>query len=149
MATRWFALVCGVVYTLLGLLGWCPAVQWTPQFARDRMFDLHFGAGWILGMFPVNWPHNILWVLIGVAGLVCFTSFYASRIYARVLFLVTVAFTFIGLLPAGISTLWGFLPLESWNVMIHAWTAIMGWYCGWIYPLNAGERFAPVPAAAH
>ena len=146
MATRLFALISGILYLLFGLLGWCPWVQWTPDMPRDRMYDIHFGPGWIFGALPVNWPHNILWILFGLAGIACCLSFFASRAYARIMFVITVPLTFLGFLPAGISFLWGFLPLSYWNVIVHAWTAMTAWYFGWIYPLGLRQKITAVPA---
>ena len=134
MATRLFALCGGLIYTILGILGFIPHFLWEPEMSRLRMDHARFHAGWLGGFIPVNWPHNILWLIIGVGGIVAFAAYAWSKAFSRGLFVVTILFTFVGLLPLGIGSLWRFLPLNSWNVLIHAVTAMLAWYYGFVYP---------------
>lgn len=32
------------------------------------------------------------------------------------------------------------MPLFIWNIMLHAVTAILAYYYGWVYPLDLGGR---------
>lgn len=137
MASRIFPLVAGTLYTLLGILGFVPQVIWRPERARLRMNDIHFHGGQVIGMLDVNWAHNIIWILIGLAGLIAASRFAWSKTYAQVLFVVAILFTIVGFLPLGIGELWGYLPLFGWNVFIHAITAILAWYYGFVYPRGA------------
>jgi len=81
-----------------------------------------------------------------VSGIVCCASFVASRAYCRILFVNTLPLVFVGFMPFGISTLWGYLPMTGWNVIIHAWTAMISWYFGWIYPLGLPRKVRVVTA---
>jgi hypothetical protein len=51
--------------------------------------------------------------------------------------------TIIGLLPLGISYLWGLVPLFDWNIMLHSVTAMLLYYYGFIYPLDLGGKEPP------
>lgn len=137
MATRLFALVVGTFYTLLGIAGFIPMCMWRPERARLRMNGIHFHGGQVIGMLDVNWAHNIIWILIGLAGVFAAPRFAWSKTYAQALFVVATLFTIVGLLPLGIGELWGYLPLFGWNVLIHAITAILAWYYGFVYPRAA------------
>jgi hypothetical protein len=137
MATRLFALIAGIFYAVFGIAGFIPSLVWRPEMVRLRMNALHFHGGQLGGFLETNWPHDILWLLIGIGGIVAAARFAWSRSYARGLFVAATLFTLIGLLPLGIGQLWGYLPLFGWNVLIHAVTAILAWYYGWVYPRAA------------
>lgn len=134
MATRFFALVAGTLYTLFGITGFIPQFVWHPERAQLRMDYIHFHGGQVIGMLDVNWAHNIIWILLGVGGIFAASRFSWSKSYAQALFVVATLFTLIGLLPLGIGELWGYLPLFGWNVLIHAITAMLAWYYGFVYP---------------
>lgn len=137
MATRLFALIAGTIYTLFGIVGFIPQCMWRPERARLRMNEIHFHGGQVIGMLDVNWAHNILWILIGIGGVAAASRFAWSKSYAQALFVVATLFTIVGLLPLGIGELWGYLPLFGWNVLIHALTAMLAWYYGFVYPRAA------------
>ena len=87
---RTVALVFGIVFLLIGLLGFVPAL--TP-------------GGALLGLFMVNGVHSVVHLLFGVFGIAAaFTGF--SRLYNRVggvIYLVLALVGFIALL--GVSAL--------------------------------------------
>lgn len=87
---RTVALVFGIVFLLVGLLGFVPAL--TP-------------GGSLLGIFMVNGLHNIVHLLFGVLGIAAaFTGY--SRVYNKVggaIYLVLAVIGFIALL--GVSAL--------------------------------------------
>jgi hypothetical protein len=58
-----FAQVFGGIYLLVGILGFIPPLL---------IFGLPGGgpfAGYLIGLFVVNWLHNLAHILIGVGGL--------------------------------------------------------------------------------
>lgn len=134
MATRLFALIGGLIYALLGIAGFIPQCLWQPDMARLRMNDLHFHGGRLGGFLAVNWTHNIIYLLIGIAGIAAFSRLAWSKRYAQTLFGIAVLFLIVGLIPLGVSDLWGYLPLSGWNVPIHTVTAILAWYYGFVFP---------------
>ena len=134
MATRLFSLICGLFYVIPGIAGFIPFCVWRGDLMRLRMNGLHLHGGQLAGFLEINWAHNVLWLLMGLAGMVAFSDFEWSKLYAKGLFVATVLFTLVGLLPLGIGDLWGYLPLSGWNVPVHATTAMLAWYYGWVYP---------------
>ncbi|HEY2588318.1 MAG TPA: DUF4383 domain-containing protein [Tepidisphaeraceae bacterium] len=142
MATRMFALINGLIYTLIGILACLPQFRWRPERAQLRMQDAHWAGGFFGGFVECNLPHNILWIVIGVGGLIASVTFATSKMYGQAVFAVMTLFVFWGLLPIGIGDLWGFLPLSGWNIPIHFVTAVLAWYYGAVYAREAELRIA-------
>jgi hypothetical protein len=134
MATRMFAIINGLIYTAIGILACLPTFLWRPERAQLRMVDYHWGGGFLGGFLEVNLPHNILWILIGVGGLLASVTYATSKMYGQAVFAVATLFVLWGLLPIGIGDLWGYLPLSGWNILIHFVTALLAWYYGAVYP---------------
>lgn len=142
MATRWFALFTGFFYAGFGLMGFMPRYRWSPEMPQLRMNLIFVHGGWLGGFIPVNWPHNILWIVMGVGGIVAFASYFSSKFYAQGIFALTTALAIIGFMPLGIATMWGLLPLTAWNIPIHATTAVLAWYYGCVYTYGRELRVA-------
>lgn len=121
MITR-AAQIFGVVYLLVGILGFVPALSWS----SDAM-----GMSLLLGLFPVNAVHNVVHVAVGIAGLAVAGNLGNARIYFRVLAVVYGLLTVLGLIPAT-STVFGLVPIGSWDVALHAATAVAAVYFGWM-----------------
>jgi hypothetical protein len=114
-------------------MGFIPKFLWEPERGGMRTEQILFHPGWLGGYIVINWPHNILWIIIGVGGLVAAGSYVSSKMFSQGLFLAAIAMTLVGFLPLGIGSLWGVLPLSGWNIMIHALTAMLAWYYGFVY----------------
>ena len=64
MAVRYFAIAAGVVYALVGVLGFVPGINvGGPPDAPPLAFDSFYG--YLLGLFPVNLLHNLVHLAIG------------------------------------------------------------------------------------
>ena len=93
--TRTAARVFGIVYLLVGILGFVPGLAMPmamPQTLGGTMS--------LLGLFPVNILHNLVHVLVGIAGLAVAGSLANSRTYFRTLAVVYGLLTVLGLIPA-------------------------------------------------
>ena len=117
---RTYALVFGVVYTLVGLAG----------FAVAPTQEIHN-----LILFPVNLTHNLVHLAFGLAGL---AAYFTGRqiAYARgaaVLFIVLAA---AGFLP---QPLLGLVPLGGADIVLHFLTAVLAAVAGWAY-MNRESR---------
>lgn len=134
MATRMFALINGLIFTTIGILACFPAFLWHPERAQLRMEDYHWGGGFLGGFLEVNIPHNILWILLGVGGLIGSVTYATSKMYGQAVFVVCTLALFWGLLPIGIGDLWGYLPLSGWNILVHFVVAVLAWYYGAVHP---------------
>ena len=80
MAIRYFAIAAGLVYVLIGLMGFVPGINVEgPPDAPDLAVDGFYG--YLLGLFPVNVLHNLVHLAFGVAGLVFARSAATAKAY--------------------------------------------------------------------
>jgi Domain of unknown function (DUF4383) len=112
--SRAYAIVFGVVYTLVGLVGLAVA----PTLASATLI-----------VFPVNVLHNAVHVLVGVAGIAAFLSSRTVE-YARVVAVLFAVLTLAGFLP---QPLLGLVPLGGPDIALHAATALLAVAAGWLY----------------
>jgi hypothetical protein len=132
MSTRYFALIFGIVYTLIGLLGFLPAaLQPPPAGAPDLAVDTLYG--YLLGLFPVNVLHSIVHLLIGIWGIIAYRSYDASRTYAKANAVIFGLLTVMGLIP-GLNTTFGLIPLFSHDVWLHFLNTLLAGYFGFVAP---------------
>ncbi len=73
-AIRYSALSLGLFFLLLGLTGFVPAFV-TPS----ENFTSEPGLGYIFGVFPTNYFHNAIGILVGVWGIAANTSLTGLR----------------------------------------------------------------------
>ena len=112
--SRIYAIVFGVVYTLVGVVGLLVA----PTLATATLI-----------VFPVNLLHNVVHLLVGALGIAAFVSNRTVE-YARAVAIVFVVITIAGLLP---QPLLGLVPLGGLDIPLHAATAILAAAAGWLY----------------
>ena len=129
MNTRTFALVFGIVFLAVGILGFVPAA----------VAPLHPGHAAVmgngvqlLGLFPVNEIHNGVHILFGLWGLVASRSLGGSITYGRGIAIIYAVLTVAGFIP-GLSTLFGLAPLYGNDIWLHAVLAMVGAYFGWVH----------------
>lgn len=109
-----YATVFGVVYTLVGLIGFAVAPA------------LPVGT---LVVFPVNGVHNAVHLLFGLAGIAAALTG-RSVFYARGAAILFAVLTVAGFLP---QPLLGLVPLGGADIALHAATAILAAAAGWLY----------------
>ena len=129
MNTRNFALVAGIVYVLVGILGFVPALLTTPPADAPHLAMQH-NYGYLLGLFPVNTLHSIVHLAIGLWGLASYSSWSAAKTFAAALAVLYGLLAVLGLIPGLNSTL-GFIPLWGHDVWLHAGTAAVAAYFAW------------------
>ena len=111
---QWGALIFGVVFLLVGLLG---------LFVPNGMgmdADLET-TGKLFGLFPVNLLHNIVHLAFGVWGLLAARTDPAARSYGRagaVIYGALVLLAFVS--PTG----FGLVPIGGNDIWLHALLAI-------------------------
>lgn len=127
---QYFALIIGGMFTLVGIMGFIPALVQEPVATPDAA-GLAFtnGYGYLLGLFPVNVLHNIVHLLVGVLGLAASSSLGSARLYSGMLAIFYGLLTIMGLFPPTQSTL-GFIPIFGNDVWLHAVTAAIATYFG-------------------
>jgi hypothetical protein len=130
MNLKTMARVFGVVFLLVGVLGFIPGIN---QMQHDHG-DLRVtgpGTGYLLGLFHVNVLHNIVHLLFGVWGLAAGGSVAGSRIYFRGVGVIYAVLAVLGLIPtANIWNTFGLIPIHGNDVWLHAVIAIAALYLG-------------------
>ncbi|HEY9700511.1 MAG TPA: DUF4383 domain-containing protein [Trichocoleus sp.] len=129
---QYFALIIGILFLLIGIMGYIPAFVKAPAVApEDAFLTFTFGYGDLLGLFPINVLHNLVHLLVGVLGIAASTTLSSARLYSGVLALFYGSLTLMGLFLPTQSTL-GFIPIFGHDVWLHAITASIAAYFGFI-----------------
>lgn len=130
MGIRTMALLFGVVFLVVGALGFVPGA-FTPTEHPPGM-TMTQGYGMLLGLFAVNLLHNVAHLLFGVWGVLSRGSVGAARNYFRGVAVIYALLTVMGLIAAT-STTFGLIPLHGNNVWLHGVLALVGAYFGWMH----------------
>src|SRR5262245_3810759 len=125
---RVFALLTGIVFGLVALMGSLPATLLPPP-ADAPPLHMESGYGYIFGLFPVNVLHTAVHLLIAAWGLLASLSVSASRTFAKGLAILYGLLAVMGLIPA-LSTTFGWIPLFGHDVWLHALTAVIAAWFG-------------------
>lgn len=134
MNTRYAALILGIIYVLIGILGFIPGILAEPPASPSVTVDTLYGL--LLGIFPVNLLHTIVHLITGVAGVLAYRTFSASRTFFKALAIVFAVLTIMGLIP-GLNTTFGLIPLFGNDIWLHAITSAVGIYFGFFAPEEA------------
>jgi hypothetical protein len=136
MTARGFALVSGILYLGVGLLGLMPGMLIAPlDHAPPLEFDVMHGR--VLGLFAVNMLHTLVHLAVGAWGLWAFMGNESAQVYARSLAVLFAVLGVMGLIP-GLNTVFGLMPLHGHDVWLHLGTAAIAAYFGW--SMQTGER---------
>jgi len=115
---RTFALAVGVVFILIGLLGFLPALV---------------PGGALLGIFAVNALHSVVHLLIGVLGVAAaYTGF--PRLYNRVIGVVYFLLAILGFIPALVfnGALLGLVSINLADNLLHLVVGAAAMYVGFL-----------------
>ncbi|TFV87932.1 DUF4383 domain-containing protein [Blastococcus sp. CT_GayMR16] len=121
------ALAFGAIYTLIGIIGFFIT-------GFDNFFE-HTGET-LLG-FEINGMHNVVHILIGVAGLVLARTLAGARTYGWLLAIGYGAAFVYGLFAVGED--WDFLSLNAADNVLHIVTAVVGLVIA-LAPVRTGDR---------
>src|SRR3954465_10991070 len=146
MKASTFALVFGIAYLAAGLLGLIPAALMPPPVdAPPTRFAMMYG--YLLGLFPVNIVHTGLHLAIGAWGLAAWLGRASAVRYARALAVLYGVLAVMGMLPL-LNTTFGFIPLHSHDIWLHAVTALVAAHVGWRAPARGWGGWPPRMRAA-
>jgi hypothetical protein len=139
MAIRYFAIAAGIVYILVGLMGFMPGLNVPgPADAPDIAVDSFYG--YLLGLFPVNVLHNFVHLAIGAWGIWGYANgIPGSRMFARGLTVVYGILAVMGFIPV-LNTMFGLVPIFGHDIWLHAGTALLAAYFGWFHRVDLGDR---------
>lgn len=129
MNVRSVALVFGIVFIAVGLLGFVPgAVEGPPADAPE--LTMEGGYGYLLGLFPVNLLHNLVHLLFGVWGIFAYPMLSRARLYLRSVAVIYGVLVVFGLVPL-LKTTFGLIPVFGHDVWLHALLALVAAVFGW------------------
>jgi uncharacterized protein DUF4383 len=138
MKTSSFALVLGVVFLALGVLGLAPATLMPPP-AETPPTTLTFLYGYLLGLFPTNIVLTLLRIGTGIWALMAAASAANAARFARGVTLLYGVLTLLGMIPI-LNTAYGWMPVHGNDVWLHALTTAVAAYFGWRTQPAAVER---------
>jgi Domain of unknown function (DUF4383) len=123
---RMVAAVLGVVYVLVGVLGFLPGFV-----SEGAPSGMPSASGSLIGIFPINALHNVVHLAIGAALLYGATATPAAILVSRVVGIVYALVGVAGLVaPDG----FGLLPLGGLDIGLHLATAAVLLYIGFAAP---------------
>lgn len=122
MKTRYFALILGLAFLAIGILGFIPTMRTVEPDMPAIDQSQHYGL--LFGLFAVNWVTNALHLLFGIWGVLAYYSFGAARVYAAVVAVVFAILTVMGFF-VGFRILFGTAPLYGNDVWLHAIIAVV------------------------
>lgn len=135
MAARNFALISGILFVLIGVLGFIPGIVSAPDTIPDSL-AVTTGYGYLMGTFPVNILHNIVHLAVGAWGLTASRSFKGALFYCQGLTIFYGLLAVMGLVPV-LGTSAGLIPIFGNDVLLHLGTAAIAAYYGFLAVPNA------------
>lgn len=126
---RTFAMVFGLIFLVVGVLGFVPQAMQPPPAGHEGL-TMTQNHGMLLGLFHVNMVHNVVHILIGLWGLMSAGRFASAVTFCKGLAVVYALLAVLGLFPQT-SMLFGMAPLEGNNVFLHAGVALLAAIVGW------------------
>lgn len=128
MQTRTVALVFGIVFLCVGILGFVPGLLMPPD--RDIAVDAMHGH--LFGLFPVNVLHNLVHIAFGIWGLAAYRSLPMACTYFKTTAIVYAVLVVMGFIP-GLNTTFGLVPIYGHDIWLHAALAIVAGYFGFYH----------------
>jgi len=139
MVERYCALTIGILFLLIGLAGFTPALVSLPGTSASFVpLDVSpnayaAGFGYTFGLLPTNFLHNFVRCAVGLLGIASFTSAKSSRLFNASFAVAYLALAIMGLLPFA-KTFFGLMPLFGNNVLVNFLSAIAAGYYGLLIP---------------
>ncbi len=121
--SKTIALVFGIVYLLIGLLGFLTVPT----------------SGNLLGIFTVDTMHNLVHVVVGILGIaVAFLNYTYTRLYFQVFGIVFLLLTILGFVTAPNGGMVLGMAMNMPDHVLHLITAVLLLYFGFVY--NEAEQ---------
>jgi hypothetical protein len=141
MATRRFALIMGIIFLLVGVMGFIPQLLVSPADHPHGQHGVTVNQfeGYLLGLFHVNILHSLVHVLFGIMGIAMARRWDSARSYARIVAISYGLLTIMGLIP-GLNTVFGLIPIHGHDVWLHAVIALAAAYFGFAVHSTADDR---------
>src|SRR5215217_7440064 len=136
MDTRRFAMILGVAFLLVCVLGFIPGVtQMHTDHTSEHLTVGGPGHGNLLGLFHVNLMHNLVHLLFGVMGIAMARSLSSARAYARIVAVAYLLLAVMGMIAAAnMQNTFGLVPIHGNDVWLHALIGLAAAYFGFVKP---------------
>ena len=138
MKTSTFALLLGLLYLAMGVLGLAP-VMLAPPPAEPPPTTFTLLYGYLLTLFPTNVLLSLLRILTGIWGLMAFGGVSNPALFSRSAALLYGALAVMGMIPLA-NTLFGWIPIHGNDVWLHGITAAFAAYFGWRSEVQPADR---------
>jgi len=135
MNSRIFVLVLGIVFLLVGVLGFVG--PFVAPYSGPKLI-VEKSQGDLLSLFPVNVLHDGVHILFGILGIAAFAAGEkGGRIFAQVVGVVYVALAVLGAVPLDlIRTVFGLIPIHDNDIWLHAVIGVVACYVGFAMPVG-------------
>jgi len=129
--TQKFALIVGIAYLAMGIMGFIPALVSKPLTVEAFSSNLEVvsGYGYLMGLFPINTAHNIIHMATGLIGIFAAISIDSSRFFSGQLGIYYTTLAVLGTIPVA-NTFFGLFPIFGIDVLLHGVTGLLGIYFG-------------------
>lgn len=137
------ALILGIIFLAVGIAGFIPGFISLPGDAPVTgvvvpRLSFSDGYGHVFGLFPTNFVHNAVHIVVGILGIAAATSFSGSLVYNQGFAIAYAAIAILGILPIT-NTTFGLMPIYGNNVWFNALTAIAAAYFGFVKPAELAK----------
>jgi Domain of unknown function (DUF4383) len=122
--TKTLALLFGVIFLLVGALGFAPE-SW--GLVKPAVEHTEMNHVLLLGLFPVNTAHNIVHLLFGLWGLAASRSLSGSRTYFQAVGVIYLLLTVLAFVSP---TTGGMVPIYGNDIWLHGVLAVAGLVLG-------------------
>jgi hypothetical protein len=122
---------------IAGISGFIPAL--TPHTADMPPLAIETAHGRALGLFPVNILHNFVHIAVGIWGILGSRTVGGARFFGQGLAIFYGLLAILGLIP-GLNTMFGLVPIYGHDVWLHAGSALIAAYFGFIAPRDTDNR---------
>ncbi|MBW4662304.1 MAG: DUF4383 domain-containing protein [Drouetiella hepatica Uher 2000/2452] len=135
MTAHKFALFSGIFFIAIGILGFIPGIVTSPTTQIDPPLILDGGYGYLFGLFPVNWLHNIVHLLVGYWGYTASRNYKSTLFYCQGFTILYSLIAVMGILPVA-GTTFGLMPIFGGNVLLNLVAAAISAFYGFIAELE-------------
>jgi hypothetical protein len=126
--SRQFAQIFGAIYLIVGILGFIPGVTQATTASYGA------GGGALLGLFPINYLHDVVHLVLGAWGLASAGSMARAVSFCRAFAVILIVLGIYGFFSTGTD---GLVPLSGYDTYLHLASGLLAAYFGWGAPAKA------------
>ena len=136
MDARRFSMILGIVFVLVGVLGFVPGINQMDHTDDRPLAVTGPGHGYLFGL--VNVLHNLVHLAFGVLGIAMARSASGAVLYARIVAVSYGLLIILGLIPAT-NTTFGLIPIHGADVVLHLVIAAAAAYFGFVHRTDVSD----------